>query len=86
MILKECLDRDRTLEAIAKYCNTSTDTVRETFLEAMKNYPNNIEYLPEVISFDETSTKTSEGLYSFILNDPIHKITLDILKNRKKNI
>ncbi len=50
----------------------------------MKNYPNNVEYLPEVISFDETSTKTSEGLYSFILNDPIHKITLDILKNRKK--
>ena len=84
MILKECLDRDRTLEAIAKYCNTSTDTVREVFLEAMKNYPDNVEYLPEVISFDETSTKTSEGLYSFILNDPIHKITLDILKNRKK--
>ena len=84
MILKECLDRDRTLEAIASSNNVSVNIVRETFLEAMKNYPDNVEYLPEVISFDETSTKTSEGLYSFILNDPIHKITLDILKNRKK--
>ena len=84
LILKECLDRDRTLDAIARECNTSTDTVREVFMEAMKNYPDHVEYLPEVISFDETSTYTNEGVYSFILNDPIHMITLDILKNRKK--
>ncbi|MGN1330831.1 MAG: transposase family protein [Clostridia bacterium] len=31
MILKECLDRDKTLKAIANDCNTSVDTVRETF-------------------------------------------------------
>ena len=84
LILKECLDRDKTLESIAIDCNTSTDTVRETFMKAMKNYPDNVEYLPEVISFDETSTYTSEGVYSFILNDPIHRVTLDILKSRKK--
>lgn len=84
MILKECLDRDKTLDAIARDCNTSVNIVRETFMEAMKNYPDNVEFLPEVISFDETSTHTKEGLYSFILNDPIHKITLDILKSRKK--
>ena len=84
MILKECLDRDKTLKAIANDCNTSVDTVRETFLEAMKNYPDNIELLPEVISFDEVSTHTKAGLYSFILNDPIHRITLDILESRKK--
>ena len=46
MILKECLVRDKTLKAIANDCNTSVDTVRETFLEAMKNYPDNIELLP----------------------------------------
>lgn len=84
MILKECLDRDRTLESIAKECNVSVGIVRETFLEAMKDYPDNIEYLPEVISFDEVSTHTKAGIYSFVLIDPIHKITLDILKSRKK--
>ena len=39
LILKECLDRDKTLESIAKDCNTSVNLVRQTFLEAMKNYP-----------------------------------------------
>ncbi|MBR3897828.1 MAG: transposase [Bacilli bacterium] len=85
MILKECLDRNKTLEDIAKDCNVSTDTVRRIFLEAMKNYPENVDTLPEVISFDETSTYTCAGTYSFVLNDPIHKITLDILSSRKKD-
>lgn len=84
MILKECLDRDRTLEGIAKSCNISVNTARDIFMKAMANYPEYVENLPEVISFDETSTHTKEGLYSFILNDPIHKVILDILKNRKK--
>ena len=39
MILKECLDRDRTIEAIASNNNVSANIVREIFLEAMKNYP-----------------------------------------------
>jgi len=50
----------------------------------MKNYPSNVEILPEVISFDETSTKTDAGLYSFILNDPLRRITLDILPTKKR--
>ena len=85
LILKECLGRDKTVEAIAKDTNTSANLVRQTFLEAMKKYPDYVETLPEVISFDETSTKTKAGMYSFILNDPIHKITLDILSSRKKD-
>ena len=85
MILKECLDRNETLEDIARDCNVSTDTVRRIFLEAMKNYPEYVDTLPEVISFDETSTYTCAGTYSFILNDPIHRITLDILSSRKKD-
>ena len=85
LILKLCMDRDKTLTTIAKETNTSVNLVRTTFLEATKNYPDYIETLPEVISFDEVSTKTKEGIYSFILNDPIHKITLDILPKRNKD-
>ncbi len=50
----------------------------------MKNYPSNVEILPEVISFDDTLTKTDAGLYSFILNDPLRRITLDILPTKKR--
>lgn len=85
LILKKCMDRDKTLVAISKDCNTSVNVVRETFLEAMKDYPDYVENLPEVISFDEVSTYTREGIYSFILNDPIHRETLDILPNRNKD-
>ena len=84
-ILKLCMDRDKTINSIAKETNTSETLVRKTFLEATKNYPDYVETLPEVISFDETSTHTKEGIYSFILNDPIHKITLDILPKRNKD-
>ena len=85
LILKLCMDRDKTINMIAKETNTSENLVRTTFLEAVKNYPDYVENLPEVISFDETSTRTDAGLYSFIINDPIHKITLDILPSRKKD-
>ncbi|MBR2827718.1 MAG: transposase, partial [Bacilli bacterium] len=84
-ILKDCMDRDKTIKQIAYDNNVSEDFVRVTFLEAVKNYPDTITNLPEVISFDEVSTYTSEGVYSFILNDPIHRYTLDILKSRKKD-
>ena len=84
-ILKLCMDRDKTINSIAKETNTSETLVRKTFLEATKNYPDYVETLPEIISFDETSTHTKEGIYSFILNDPIHKITLDILPKRNKD-
>ena len=84
-ILKDCMNRDKTIKQIAIDNNVSEDFVRNTFLEAMKNYPEHVSNLPEVISFDEVSTYTGEGVYSFILNDPIHRYTLDILKNRNKD-
>lgn len=84
-ILSDCMNRDNTIKQIANDNNVSEDLVRSTFLEAMKNYPDHVRNLPEVISFDEVSTYTGEGVYSFILNDPIHRYTLDILKNRNKD-
>lgn len=83
-VLKDFLDKNKTVKDIAKDNHISEDTARSIFLEAMKNYPDSIEYLPEVISFDEKATYTNEGMYSFLLNDPIHRKTLDILKRRTK--
>ena len=37
-----------------------------------------------MISFDEFKADTKEEKYVFILNDPIHKETLDVFLNRKK--
>ena len=34
-----------------------------------------------MISFDEFKADTKEGKYVFILNDPIHKETLDVFSN-----
>ena len=84
-ILLDCMNRDKTIKQIAIDNNVSEDLVRNTFLDATKNYPDYVSNLPEVISFDEVSTYTGEGVYSFILNDPIHRYTLDILKNRNKD-
>ena len=84
-ILLDCMNRDKTIKQIADDNNVSEYLVRITFLEAMKNYPKHISNLPEIISFDEVSTYTGEGVYSFILNDPIHRYTLDILKTRNKD-
>ncbi len=84
-ILSDCMNRDKTIKQIAADNNVSEDLVRRTFLDAMKNYPDHISHLPEVISLDEVSTYTREGVYSFILNDPIHRYTLDILKTRNKD-
>lgn len=83
-ILKDFLDKNKTIKDIARDNHVSEDTARSIFLEAMKNYPKCIDTLPEVISFDEKATYTSAGMYSFILNDPIHRVTLDILENRTK--
>ena len=84
LILKDCLNRDKTIKQISIDNKVSETTVRAIFLEAMKNYPDEVKNLPEVISLDEVSTYTEEGVYSVILNDPIHRITLDILPSRRK--
>ena len=84
-ILKDCMNRDKTIKEIAISNNVSEDIVRTIFLDATSDYPGYTETLPEVISFDEVSTYTNEGVYSFILNNPIEKYTIDILKNRNKD-
>ena len=84
-ILRDFLNRDKTVKEIARSNGVSEAEARNIFLEAMKNYPEVVETLPEVISFDEVSTYTNEGVFSFVLNDPIHRVTLDILPNRNKD-
>ena len=83
-ILKDFLDKNKSLKDIAISNHVSEDKARNIFLEATKNYPKVIKNLPEVLSLDEKATYTSEGMYSPIVNDPIHRKTLDILKSRKK--
>jgi len=83
-VLKDLMCNDKTIKDIGKENHISEDEVRGIFNEATKEYPKQVYYLPEVISFDENSTRTNVGMYSFILNDPIHRITLDILPSRRK--
>jgi len=83
-VLKDFMDKDKTIRSIAEDNHISEDKARCIFNEATKAYPKQVHYLPEIISFDENSTYTNAGIYSFILNDPIHRITLDILPSRKK--
>ena len=78
------MDKNKSLKDVAKGNNISEDTARNIFLEATKNYPKRIIHLPEIISLDEKATYTNEGMYSLIINDPIHRETLDILKSRRK--
>ena len=59
--------------------------MRNILKEHTKDYPKNIINLPRVITFDEFKADTKEGKYAFVLNDPIHKETLDVLSNKKKN-
>lgn len=84
-ILKDLLEYNLTLKYIAKNNNVSDNTIRNVLLKAMKNYPEYVRLLPRVISFDEFKADTNKGKYAFILNDPIHKDTLDILPTRKKD-
>ena len=84
-ILKDCLNRNKTIKQIAKENFVSETVVRKIFLDATKNYPNVVRNLPSIISLDEVATYTEEGTYSVILNDPINRITLDILPSRKKD-
>ena len=68
-ILLDCMNRDKTIKQIAIDNNVSEDLVRNTFLDATKNYPDYVSNLPEVISFDEVSTYTGEGVYLYIILD-----------------
>ena len=80
-VLKDLKQYNLSLKYIAEENNISDNTVRNILKEQMKDYPKNIINLPRVISFDEFKADTR---YAFVLNDPIHKETLDVLSNRKK--
>lgn len=83
-VLKDLKQYNLSLKYIAEENNISDNTVRNILKEHMKDYPKNVINLPRVISFDEFKADTREGKYAFVLNDPIHKETLDVLPNRKK--
>ena len=83
-VLKDLKQYSLSLKYIAEENNISDNTVRNILKEHTKDYPKNIINLPSVISFDEFKADTREGKYAFVLNDPIHKETLDVLSNRKK--
>ena len=78
------MEADKTIKRIAIDNHISEDSVRQIFLDATSNFPAMISNLPEIISLDEKATYTNEGLYSLIINDPIRRVTLDILPNRTK--
>ena len=83
-VLKDLKQYNLSLKYIAEENNISDNTLRNILKEHTKDYPKNIINLPRVISFDEFKADTKEGKYAFVLNDPIHKETLDVLSNRKK--
>ena len=83
-ILKDLKNYNLSLVCIAEENNVSDNTVRNILKEYMKDYPQYIINLPRVLSFDEFKADTNEGKYAFVLNDPIHKKILDVLKSRKK--
>lgn len=83
-IPKDLLNYNLSIKYIANISGVSSGSVRNILLNAMSSYPEYVENLPRVISFDEFKADTGEGKYAFIMNDPIHKKTLDILPSRKK--
>lgn len=83
-VLKDLLKYNLSLKYIAKENNISDMTARQILKDAMCNYPEHLRLLPSVISFDEFKADTNKGKYSFIINDLLHKKTLDILPSRKK--
>lgn len=83
-ILKDLLSYNLSLKYIGEENNVSDNTVRNILINAMSDYPKSLRLLPRVISFDEFKADTNEGKYAFIINDLIHKKTLDILPSRKK--
>ena len=83
-VLKDLLNYNLSIKYIASINNISPGSVRNVLLNAMNEYPSHVKNLPRVISFDEFKADTNEGKYAFILNDPIHKKTLEVLPKRKK--
>ena len=83
-ILMDLRDYNLSLTYIAEHNNVSDNTIRNVLKKYMKNYPKHVRTLPSVVSFDEFKGDTKNGKYAFIINDLLHKKTIDILPNRKK--
>ena len=83
-IRKDLLNYNLSMKYIAEINNVSDVGVRNELKLMMKDYSEFPNSLPRVISFDEFKADTSYGKYAFIMNDPIHKKTLDVLPSRKK--
>ena len=73
-----------SMSYIARSNNISDNKVRSILEQHMKSYPETLKNLPSIISFDEFKADTRKGKYAFIINDILHKKTLDILPTRKK--
>ena len=84
-ILMDLRDYNLSLKYIGEHNNVSDNTVRNVLKRYMNNYPKHITKLPSVISFDEFKADTRRGKYAFIINDLLHKKTLDVLPSRKKD-
>ena len=84
-ILMDLREYNLSLTYIAEHNNVSDNEVRKILKDYMKNYPTHLRNLPSVISFDEFKADTKNGKYAFIINDLLHKKTLDILPSRKKD-
>ncbi len=83
-IRKLLLNPNLNIKTIAELCNVSDNTVRNELKDAMKNYPEQLRLLPSVISFDEFKADTNKGKYALVINDVLHRKTLDILPTRRK--
>ena len=83
-ILLDLKEYNLSMSYIAKINNVTDNEVRYILKKHMKNYPSKLKNLPSVISFDEFKADTRKGKYAFIINDILHKKTLDILPTRKK--
>lgn len=81
-ILMDLRDYNLSLTYIAEHNNVSDNKVRKILKDYMKNQPTHLRNLPSVISFDEFKADTRNGKYAFIINDLLHKKTLDVLPSR----
>lgn len=84
-ILMDLRDYNLSIKYIGEKNNVSDNTVRNILKRYMRNYPEHLRLLPSIISFDEFKADTKRGKYAFIVNDILHKTTLDILPTRKKD-
>ena len=83
-VLLDLMNYNLSMRYIASSNNISDNKVRSILKQHMKVYPETLKKLPSIISFDEFKADTRKGKYAFIINDILHKKTLDILPTRKK--